>query len=637
MKEGLRQWGAPLLLALVVLWQVAPMLSPHYFGSAILGTDSYRSHDWLEVAKLDHYARRSLLEWKQFPLWNPLMAGGMPQFAHPSDGSTSPLILSSLALGEVAGMKLNIVLVALIGALGVFTLLRRNLELGTPAAFLGATCYAWAGWLPSRVAVGFYESCLMAAWPAILALWLAPGPLHRRRKHWVLAAILLWTFAIQLQLAVPVLVLLMGILASVMIVQSRWAGKSLDRPLLAGGGAILALAGLLGAVKFLPMLDFLGSGEFRRIDFYPTHPDAWYRSWDHVIYALFHRAPGVPILDVDGGPRIQEYMTLAPGLGTLLLAGIGVLSVRSARHKALPWLVMTAAFLWLCFGPHALVDGFRALHNLPMFSSMRGPLRYLNYPVLLGVCMFAGIGFQVLLDRLPERRPPWAVPLLLGLCLGLSFPNALDVRQLYRASFLYGLEELPATAAIGSEGLRGRSSNTTPRVNLRKYGNTRRGIPTIYVPEDLPIDVRAIPQVWVGPKGELEPEPSYRGEIRVEPSEAGTARISARRGQVLLVEHDLSAPGRVILNSNFWEGWSCGTRRMVSADGLLAFYAPVGAKGTTRCVWTPPQLRSGLVLSGIGILGLLVVWPWRNTEAGRRLRADGSNPGDATRYSPPHE
>ena len=313
MNGGAARVLLPLLLGGLVLWHMAPMLSQPHFENAILGTDTYRTHDWLEVAKLDHYARKSLLEWKRLPLWNPLLAGGMPQMAHPSDGSTSPLILSSLALGEVRGMKVNVALVALLGALGLFYLLRSALSLSAPAAFVGAACYAWAGWLPSRVAVGFYESCLMVAWPAVLALWLAPGTLRARRRRWVAGAVLLWTLAIQLQLAVPVLVLLMVLLAGGISVQRRLSGEALDRPLLAGGALILGLGGALGAIKFLPMMDLLGAGEFRKMDFYPSHPDAWYRNWDQLWYGLFHRVPGLPLLDADGGPRIQECVaTPAP-------------------------------------------------------------------------------------------------------------------------------------------------------------------------------------------------------------------------------------------------------------------------------------------------------------------------------------
>lgn len=634
MSRRVPPWAAPVLLAALVLWQVGPMISPHYFGSAILGTDSYRSHDWLEVAKLDRYARESLLEWKSFPLWNPLLAGGMPQLAHPSDGSSSPLILSSLALGEIRGMKLNVVLVALLGTLGMFFLLRRSLDLSVPAAFVGAAGYAWAGWLPSRVAVGFYESCLMAAWPAILALWLAPGTMRERRRRWVLAALLLWTLAIQLQLAVPVLVLLMVSLAAVSLLQGRLEGRALDRPLLLGGALILALGGALGAVKFLPMLEMLDASEYRKMDFYPSHPDAWYRNFDQLWYGLFHRVPGRPLLDADGGPRIQEYMTLAPGLGTLLLAALGALSIRSRSHRALPWLVVTLLFLWLSFGPHAPVDAFRPLHSLPLFSSMRGPLRYLNYPLLLGLCVLAGVGFQALVDRLPSARPTWLVPGLVASALLLSLPNSLDVRKLYRSSFLYGIEDLPHDPALGSEGLRGRSSSTTPRVNLRKYANTRRGLPTIYVPEDLPFDVQPLPRFWVGSEGQLEAEPDYRGEIRVEPPEAGSARIVARQAQLLVVEHDLVSPGRIVMNSNDWPGWRCEGRQLIRSEGfpasrgLLSFGAPPGQGLRSVCRWSPPKIRLGLGLSGLGFVGLLLLWPWRTGAAGRRKpRSQGKGSG----------
>ncbi|HCP46906.1 MAG TPA: hypothetical protein DIU15_12745, partial [Deltaproteobacteria bacterium] len=47
-------------LLLAVLWQLAPMYAPAHATSSIVGTDSYRTHDWLEVAKLDHYARKAI-------------------------------------------------------------------------------------------------------------------------------------------------------------------------------------------------------------------------------------------------------------------------------------------------------------------------------------------------------------------------------------------------------------------------------------------------------------------------------------------------------------------------------------------------------------------------------------------------
>jgi len=323
-------------------------------------------------------------------------------------------------------------------------------------------------------------------------------------------------------------------------------------------------------------------------------------------------------------------MTLAPGLGTLLLAGLGMASIRSRSHKALPWLLVTLAFAWLSFGPHAPVDAFKPLHSLPLFSSMRGPLRYLNYPLVLGLCVLAGFGFQVLMDHLPESRRSWGIPLLAAIVLGLCLPNALDVRRLYRSSFLYGIENDALDPNVLSEGLRGRSSSATPKVNLRKYVNIRRDLPTIYVPEDLPFDVRALPRVWVDADGEPDLELEYKGEAWVEPSEVGRANIASRKGQVLVVEHTLTQPARIVLNANAWEGWKCGGRSAGESDGLLAFEAPAGEAGRTVCRWSQPKLGLGITGSVLGFLGLIFLWPWRANAAGRRKARDrdGETPSD---------
>ena len=610
-------------------WQLAPLYRVPWATRAIIGSDSYRSHDWLEVAKLDHYARVALLEFGRFPLWNPLLAGGHPQFAHPSDGSASPLFLSSLLFGETLGMKLNVGLVGLLGAFGMWLLVRRALGMSAAAAVLGGVGYAWAGWLPSRLAVGFYEACLMAAWPLILALWLMPGDRSARRKRWLAASLLLWALAIQLQLAVPVLVLWMALLWGIVAARDWLAGEPPDRTTLLGGLAILAVAGLLGAVKFLPMLDLLAAGEFREATVYPTHPDAWYRNFDQVWYGLFHRVPEVPIVDRDGNPRVQEYMTLLPGLGVLLLAAVALPSVLRRDHPALPFLAAGGVFAWLCFGPHAWVDGFRGLSLLPLFSSMRGPLRYFNYPVLVGLLVVAAAGVDALGLRWGERGR-WAA--VLGALL-LGWPAAQDGRALYETAFLYAAEELPRQTSIRSEGLSGRSTGRAHRLNLRKYSNIRRGVPTIYVPEDLPIEVAAVPATILLADGTVEAEPAYRGEAWAttkaslsgdEQPAPGTARLVALRPQEVVVEHSLREPGLVLVNQNAWPGWTCG-ERTVSSDadtweGLLGFEAPAGVRLRTTCVWRPRGLGPGVALSLLGLLAAGALWPWR--RAGRRSGGD---------------
>lgn len=619
-----------LALVAAVLWHLGPMLHPSFASTAIVGTDSYRTHDWLEVGKFDHYARTAITEWGVLPLWNPLLAGGIAQFTHPSDGSTSPLILSSVLFGETLGMKLNVALALLLGTLGLYALLRRGLSLGRPAAFAGALVYAWSGWLPARVAVGFYEVCLLAAVPALLALWTLPGPLDARRKRWVLAALLLQALAIQLQLAVPILVLLMGLYALFVAVGKVAAGERVDPTLALGGFAILACAGLLGGVKFVPMLDALQAGKFRKLTEYPLHPDAWYASFEQLWYGLFHRVPGNPLLDRDGNPRIQEYMTLMPGLGGVLLAGIG-LPLALRRRDAAPWAVLGLVFLWLCFGPHAPIDGFAPLSKLPFFGSMRGPLRYVNWPVLMVIALCAALGFDGMQRWMQGRggllgsRGVW---LLLAGLIALNLPAALDSRSLYRSAFLYPIEELPTPDPLHSEGIKGTSAGGAHRLNLRKYVNIRRGVPTIYDPEDLPMKVAAQPRFRLKPSGDDVLEVAWVGEAWIAQRDGtanpdgGTARLDGYRAQRIDVSWTATEDATVLLNQNGDVGWTCGdyTGSVPAREkwGLLGFEVPPGS-GSVTCVWRPRLLGAGLAVSGLGVLTTLTLWPWRRRKTtGRR-------------------
>jgi len=615
-------WWAALLLAVAVGWHLAPLYTPPFASEAIVGSDTYRSHDWLEVAKLDFYARKSLLQWHSLPLWNPLLAGGQPQFSHPSDGSMGPLILASVLFGEVLGMKINVGLAALLGAWGVLFLLRSGLGLGISAAFVGALGYAWSGWLPARVAVGFYESSLVVAWPAVLALWLMPGPLAARRRRWTLAAVVVWALSVQLQLFLPVLVLLMVVLWAAAAVQDRRRGQPIDVETAIGGALVLAVAGLLGAVKFLPMLHFLGVAGFRETGIYPQHPDAWYFSFQQLWYGLFHHVPPLRLVNADGHPRVQEYITMMPGLGVLLLAVIGLPAALRRGHPGVVWCVAAAVFAWLSFGPYAPVDGFRLLRQLPLFSSMRGPLRYFNYPVLLALCVLAAVGFGVLhhlvqkgLRERSQRLRTLAQGALLLLAVAGLLGVATDVRELYRSSFLYAAEPLPAQQEFHTEGLRRKFSSDAQR-DLRVYRNVLRDVPTVYRPQDIPIQVGAQPKVWLAGDGSDEMEPAYRGEAWVQDPGVGSARLVSLRGQEVIVEHSLPGDGVVVVNQNYMEGWDCGGRALatdVVADlGVLAFVAPAGSGQRTVCTWTPPGFAWGLLGSTLGFLALLGLWPWRS-------------------------
>lgn len=105
-----------LLLSLPVILFLLPFVAHR---SGILGGD------WDYFAQAYEAIRRSVLEYHQFPWWNPWIGGGVPLYANPQIGLISlqtPLIL---IFGTLVGFRISILLYFLLGFWGMRKLLLR--------------------------------------------------------------------------------------------------------------------------------------------------------------------------------------------------------------------------------------------------------------------------------------------------------------------------------------------------------------------------------------------------------------------------------------------------------------------------------------------------------------------------------
>jgi len=140
----------------------------HPFG--IASDDAYRDNDWFTDRAFDALAREALLHHHQLPLRSHQLGGGFPTLGHPFDGASSPTLLPALLLGDVIGTKVVLSLLLLLGSWGIWGLARRWLGVGPPAAALATLAFAFSGWLPSMLLVGFYPQAFYLLTPAILRL-----------------------------------------------------------------------------------------------------------------------------------------------------------------------------------------------------------------------------------------------------------------------------------------------------------------------------------------------------------------------------------------------------------------------------------------------------------------------------------
>src|SRR5579862_4150387 len=83
-----------------------------FFGSSILQHLSTEGlpQDWDFLLQLRWAASNSLLQFHQFPFWNPYKCGGMPLLANPQADFLTPLFFLDLVFGPVVGVHLQIVI-----------------------------------------------------------------------------------------------------------------------------------------------------------------------------------------------------------------------------------------------------------------------------------------------------------------------------------------------------------------------------------------------------------------------------------------------------------------------------------------------------------------------------------------------
>jgi len=604
--DPLRRWLVipPALLAVAVC---APLLADPL---ALVGGDTFRSHDWLESAKLDASSRLALLRWHTLPHWNPWLQGGLPQLAHPSDGTLSPFFLPCLLLGHAVGMKVSVLLSLALGAAGIALLARDRAGLRPPFAAFAGCAYAAAGWVPSRLVVGYYESCLYAYFPLVAWAVLTGGP--RRPLRLLGAAVGVAVAAAQLHLGLLVLVLILVVLAAAESVE-----KALPPRRLVGLGVVLATGAGLAAAKLLPMLGYLRDRGFRTVSTYPeAWGDQWYGSILEYLRCGLHAVPMAGVYGDDGMTVQAEFGYMGLGLPLLLLILVAILRLHRLAPGGRAAFVLGVLFTWFGFGPNCVVDGFHALWQLPGFHSMHGSVRYLSFGLVWSGCLLAGAGFQALADLAPSawvRRGAW-----LFAAAALVWPTVHSGRR-NAAAFDTRLEPLESIdevfvqqaidAGDGVGHARGGSSDRDEG-NLLVYRNQLRGVGTIYRPADLPFD--PLPQgreIYGIGEGRYRPNPDYRGEVWCAEHDCGARVLQVGPNRFRLSAEPLR-PDLLVLNQTHHPQWNSDAGEVTSADGLLA--VQLGAAGPVEVDlrYRPVRFRAGAAISLATLAAALALTVW---------------------------
>jgi hypothetical protein len=394
--------------------------------------------------------------------------------------------------------------------------------------------------------------------------------------------------------------------------------------------AAMTLCAGLGAVKFLPMLEFVHSRGGRTVNY--DDPAPWWSLLVRPTWGLFSMLPERTEYSAAGIPLSVEY----DHAGMALIAGVlAVVAFRRCSRQAFPLaalLVATAAMGWEAGGGFN-VSLLSLVHWLPGFSAIRESYRYTSFFLALWLCLSAGLGFAWLQVWSQGRGGFLARPgALLGLVLLLLLPQAYASASLYGSIFSEAsferLEEPTTFVDIAGrpvpspdEGLSNFHTVLLPdppspsrrSYDLVPYLAARSNVGALYLAEDLPpaegLAVRPL-YTWNSDDQAIL-NPRWRGEAWIEQGEgaAGPLRLGANQ---LQVDVDTTGPATLVINQNYYRGWrayKAGEGVEVSShEGLIAVHLPAAHRGPVELRFRSLSLRLGAAVSLIFLFSILTLW-----------------------------
>jgi hypothetical protein len=521
--------------------------------------------DWDYWAFHHEAARASLIDYAQFPHWNPWYCGGTDLAAHPGSRVFSPSALLSVALGATLGLKLEILLHALGGLVGLWALCRQ-LGMDFRSASL-APCFYFLGpfyALPVAAGMMWFTSLAFLPWAFLFFLRALAG--DRRALVASSASLALMYFGGG---AYPLVITGM-FLAAHALLAARAHGMVRCAATL---GALFALTASLSAVKLLPSIEFA-------IDF-PRHserPTGF--SIEGLGVALFSRDQRLEVAatrfdGIHAGELLRgisaDYDDVGMYVGPVvaILFAIGLLTKWKSRGRLA---LLFAFFLALSLGNRLPFSPFLLLQRLPVIEAMRFAERYRFVWLMCGL-IFAGWGVQHLSGRLRQSRwgERFGHAALTGLIVALLCDLYVVTRPIVDSAFpIRPMHFRPAPdfrQIIGLPNYDADGFVPPPYGQTRIYGSWSAHYPAFLMNRGF---VRCYESAAV-PRAPLPMRsPRYRGEAHLEGT-AGAAEDAGWSPNRLRFSVHAESEGRLVINQNYYRGWRASDGRPVEdVRGLLS-------------------------------------------------------------------
>ena len=586
-RPALAEVGVVLLLGAAALLFAAPVF---------IDLGNWGILDWDQ--HLFHHAvpRSTILDYGEFPLWNPYNWSGVPLFANPESRVLAPTFGLTLLFGEVVGLKLEIFLSLAVGMWGAYWLLR-ELGGGRLGGLAAAFVFMFNSWYAVHVTVGHTWALNLAYLPWAFGCYRrALSDLRYALGAGAILALMVYGGGIYLVVMTGLLFAFYS--AACAVFRLGGTGRHALVFAVTAGAALV-----LSAAKLLPMAELMLAHP--RI----TSGDTGY-TLSALGNALFDRNQ---TLAAAYATRPEEFLGWThEGLYVGLLATLPFLLgvFRGPRERG-PLLVVLVLFLWIALGSHVPLSLWSALHALPVLDNLRLTQRFGIVAVLV-FAIFVGFGVEAVREfcaRWTSRRVVGGLAagaLVAALAVDLFLVSSPLLREAFpvRPIPVKSNEEFRQILSLpGYDALGWRRDDSNPLYStlsgvypafLANRGSTRGY-------EVVPVPSRA---AYLRGDG-------YQGELYLAGAE-GQVRFGAWSPNRMVIEVASESGGTVVVNQNHAPGWRVvrhGSDQAVAEPvsehaGLLAI--PVdGADRRLELVYRPQSFLVGVFVTAVGVVAWL--------------------------------
>ena len=359
--------------AIVLIWclLISNLIVPRHWGC-------YGEGDWDLTYSTFELARKSIVEYHQWPSYQPFLAFGSDIDANPQSVFVSVYFIPVLVLGTFYGLKVSVYMAMLIGFWGFYKLFNR-IQTDQIITVSVALMSVSASYFSRHIWDAGHSNFLHAFWIPWCLYWFDVFRTTGKFSAWFKGVIML---AMPIAGGAPILFLMLALLLFLWSIGLIWTKtvkfKWLMFVLLAGITALM-----LNAWKLLPVLDQWQTQARLVTDNSSISPMVWLCAW--MDYPIDSKTP-------------HQWHEISIGFPIVLMVIAGM-NLKQIKHYK-KWLVLVLPIVWLNLGnfPEYVNPWFVLHHYIGIFDGIRAPYRIGLLTLIVGA-IFTVISLSKVNDK----------------------------------------------------------------------------------------------------------------------------------------------------------------------------------------------------------------------------------------------